>query len=32
MSDTLENQAEYPQHANQEPGCGFPIALHCSDV
>ena len=32
MSDTPENQAEYPQHANQEPGCGFPIALHCSDV
>jgi hypothetical protein len=26
MSDTPENQAEYPQHANQEPGCGFPIA------
>lgn len=26
MPDTAENQAEYPQHGNQEPGCGFPIA------
>lgn len=26
MSDTDENQAEYPQHSNQKPGCGFPIA------
>jgi hypothetical protein len=26
MSDTLANQAEYPQHSNQAPGCGFPIA------
>ncbi len=26
MSDTPLNQAEYPQHANQAPGCGFPIA------
>jgi hypothetical protein len=26
MPDTLENQAEYPQHSNQKPGCGFPIA------
>jgi hypothetical protein len=26
MPDTDENQAEYPQHGNQEPGCGFPIA------
>jgi hypothetical protein len=26
MSDTPENQAEYPQHSNQKPGCGFPIA------
>ena len=26
MPDTPENQAEYPQHGNQEPGCGFPIA------
>jgi hypothetical protein len=26
MSDTLANQAEYPQHSNQTPGCGFPIA------
>lgn len=26
MSDTAANQAEYPQHRNQAPGCGFPIA------
>jgi Transposase DDE domain len=26
MPDTPENQAAYPQHANQKPGCGFPIA------
>lgn len=26
MPDTPENQQEYPQHANQKPGCGFPIA------
>lgn len=26
MSDTEENQAEYPQHSNQKTGCGFPIA------
>jgi hypothetical protein len=26
MPDTPESQAAYPQHANQEPGCGFPIA------
>jgi hypothetical protein len=26
MPDTAENQAEYPQHGNQKPGCGFPIA------
>jgi hypothetical protein len=26
MPDTLANQAEYPQHSNQKPGCGFPIA------
>ena len=26
MPDTAENQREYPQHANQKPGCGFPIA------
>jgi hypothetical protein len=26
MPDTPENQAEYPQHGNQAPGCGFPIA------
>ena len=26
MPDTPENQAEYPQHSLQKPGCGFPIA------
>jgi putative transposase len=26
MPDTPENQAEYPQQKNQQPGCGFPIA------
>jgi hypothetical protein len=26
MPDTPENQAAYPQHAAQKPGCGFPIA------
>jgi hypothetical protein len=26
MSDSVANQAEYPQHRNQKPGCGFPIA------
>lgn len=26
MPDTPENQAEYPQVPNQQPGCGFPIA------
>ena len=26
MPDTPENQAQYPQHSNQKPGCGFPIA------
>lgn len=26
MSDTKQNQAVYPQHSNQAPGCGFPIA------
>ena len=26
MPDTAENQAEYPQHSLQKPGCGFPIA------
>ena len=25
MPDTKKNQAEYPQHSNQKPGCGFPI-------
>lgn len=26
MSDSGANQAAYPQHGNQKPGCGFPIA------
>ncbi|WP_236696780.1 IS4 family transposase [Rhodopirellula islandica] len=26
MADTATNQKEYPQIANQKPGCGFPIA------
>jgi hypothetical protein len=26
MTDTPENQQEYPQQSNQTPGCGFPIA------
>lgn len=26
MSDSTDNQAEYPQHSNQKEGCGFPIA------
>ena len=26
MPDTPENQAAYPQHKPQKPGCGFPIA------
>jgi hypothetical protein len=26
MADTPDNQAQYPQHGNQEPGVGFPIA------
>lgn len=26
MPDTLRNQAEYPQHSNQQEGAGFPIA------
>jgi hypothetical protein len=26
MPDTPENQAEYPQHGRQKPGCGSPIA------
>jgi hypothetical protein len=26
MSDSAANQADYPQHGNQQPGCGFPIA------
>ncbi len=25
MPDPKNNQAEYPQHSNQKPGCGFPI-------
>jgi Transposase DDE domain len=26
MPEIPESQAEYPQHGNQKPGCGFPIA------
>ena len=26
MSETQANQIEYPQHGNQQKGCGFPIA------
>lgn len=26
MSDSVANQAQYPQHSNQLPGCGFPLA------
>ena len=26
MADTAANQKDYPQHKNQQPGCGFPIA------
>jgi len=26
MSDTEANQGDYPQHSNQKPGCGFPLA------
>ena len=26
MPDTPENQAAYPQHCGQKPGCGFPMA------
>ncbi len=26
MPDSPENQAEYPQHSMQKPGCGFPVA------
>ena len=26
MSDSEANQGSYPQHGNQRPGCGFPIA------
>jgi hypothetical protein len=26
MPDTPANQSAYPQHSNQKPGCGFPIA------
>ena len=25
MPDTAENQAAFPQHGSQKPGCGFPI-------
>lgn len=26
MADSDANQTEYPQHGNQAPGCGFPLA------
>jgi hypothetical protein len=26
MMDTPENQAQFPQHSNQKPGCGQPLA------
>jgi hypothetical protein len=26
MSDSAANQQVYPQHGNQQPSCGFPIA------
>jgi len=26
MPDTAENQARFPQHGQQEPGVGFPLA------
>ncbi|MEH2279671.1 MAG: transposase domain-containing protein [Nostoc sp.] len=26
MPDSVENQKQYPQPTNQQPGCGFPIA------
>jgi hypothetical protein len=26
MLDTAANQASYPQHSNQKPGCGLPLA------
>ncbi len=29
MSDSEANQAAYPQHGNQQKGCGFPIAPCC---
>jgi Transposase DDE domain len=25
MPDTIQNQAAYPQHSNQQKGCGFPM-------
>jgi len=30
MPDTPENQQEFPQQKNQEPGVGFPIARACA--
>jgi hypothetical protein len=30
LPDTPENQAAYPQHGEQEPGCGFPIMYLCT--
>jgi hypothetical protein len=29
MPDTPKNQAKYPQHGKQAPGCGFPIMRVC---
>ena len=29
MPDTAENQARFPQHGEQLPGCGFPIMRVC---
>jgi hypothetical protein len=30
LPDTPENQAAYPQHGEQKPGCGFPIMYLCA--
>ena len=30
MPDTPQNQARYPQHSTQKPGCGFPIMRLCA--
>jgi hypothetical protein len=29
-ADTPENQAQWPQHSNQKPGCGFPSLRVCA--